>query len=421
MVSLNTCHNPNKSKAQYPYMEWNLDLIILLLIPITSAVVGWGTNYLAVKMMFYPIEFVGIKPFFGWQGLIPMKRREMAEIEVELVLGKLLSVQELASRIEPEKLTESIQRRLKQVLRKIVNDVMQESAPALWASLPVQGKNLVYARIEADIPNVVHKMVDDFKHNIDEILDIKELVVNHLVNEPELINEIFLKAGEKEFPFIERSGLYFGFLFGIPTMLIWHFWQLWWILPAGGLAVGYLTNWIAIKIIFEPKRPIHFLGMTFQGMFLKRQKEVSRVYSDIIEQKLINAQNITDIVLHGSGSEQILELIELHVNDAIERYVAIAQPYFALGVGSQKYFKMKQLAVEHIFNSSDKYLMYAHEYANKALMVGDDLCERMQALSPEEFEGVLRPAYQADEWKLILVGAMLGMLAGFGQLYVVFS
>ncbi|HCV18385.1 MAG TPA: DUF445 domain-containing protein, partial [Alteromonas sp.] len=45
----------------------------------------------AVKMMFYPLKFVGIPPIFGWQGLIPAKRRQMAEIEVELVLGKLLS------------------------------------------------------------------------------------------------------------------------------------------------------------------------------------------------------------------------------------------------------------------------------------------------------------------------------------------
>ncbi|GAC13586.1 DUF445 domain-containing protein [Aliiglaciecola lipolytica] len=400
-------------------MQWILENYLLLLIPITSGIVGWATNYLAVKMMFYPIEFIGIRPFFGWQGLIPMKRREMAEIEVELVLGKLLSVQELASRIEADKLTASIQRRLKQVLRKVVNQVMQESAPQMWASMPVQAKNLVYKRVEADIPNVVAKMVDDFKHNVNEILDIKELVVGHLVNEPELINEIFLKSGEKEFPFIERSGLYFGFLFGLPTMAFWFWLQNWWILPLGGLIVGYATNWIAIKIIFEPKKPIRLFGITFQGMFLKRQKEVSEVYSDIIEKKLINSKNITDIVLHGSGSAQLLELIELHVNDAIERYVAIAQPYFALGVGSEKYYKMKELAVQLIFDSSDKYLQYAHDYANGALQVGDDLCARMQMLSPEEFEGVLRPAYQADEWKLILVGAVLGMIAGFMQLYLV--
>ncbi|NCP64409.1 MAG: DUF445 family protein [Paraglaciecola sp.] len=401
-------------------MELDFATLSLLSIPVISAFVGWSTNFLAVKMMFYPIDFIGIKPFLGWQGLIPAKRREMAEIEVELVLGKLLSVQELASRIDPAELTKAIDRRLKQVLRKIVNEVMQESAPQLWAAMPVQAKNLVYARVENDIPNVVHKMVDDFKHNIEEIVDIKELVVSQLVNSPELINEIFLKSGAKEFPFIEKSGAYFGFLFGLPTMAVWMVYPSWWVLPVGGLIVGYLTNWIALKIIFEPKHPVKFLGFTLQGMFLKRQKEVSRVYADIIESKLMTSKNIMAIAVHGSGSSQLLELIELHVNDAIERYVALAQPYFALGVGSQTYFRMKEMAIKRIFEDSEKYLAYAYEYTNKALRIGDDLCERMQALSPEEFEGVLRPAYEADEWKLIVTGAILGMAAGFMQLYLVF-
>ncbi len=402
-------------------MEWNVETLSLLSIPLISAIVGWGTNYLAVKMMFYPIEFVGIRPIFGWQGLIPAKRRQMAEIEVELVLGKLLSVEELAQRIEPEALSQAIERRLNQVVRRVVNDVMQESAPQLWASLPVQGKNLVYKRIENDLPHVVRKLVEDFQHNVSEILDIKELVVEQLVNNPELINEIFLTAGAREFPFIVRSGLYFGFLFGLPTMFLWHQFQAWWILPLGGLLVGYLTNWIAIKIIFEPKNPVKIGPFTLQGMFLKRQREVSIVYADIIERKLITPQNITHIILHGSGSAQLLELIELHVNDAIERYIAVAQPYFALGVGSENFYKMKALAVRLIFDNSEKYLLYAYDYANGAMRVGADLSQRMQELSSTEFEGVLRPAYQQDEWKLIVVGAVLGMLAGFAQLYLVFS
>ncbi len=100
--------------------SFSLATLSLLSIPLISAIVGWATNFLALKMMFYPIEFIGIKPFFGWQGLIPAKRQEMAEIEVELVLGKLLSVQELASRIDSKELTKAMQRRLKQVLRRIV-------------------------------------------------------------------------------------------------------------------------------------------------------------------------------------------------------------------------------------------------------------------------------------------------------------
>ena len=370
--------------------------------------------------MFYPIEFVGLKPIFGWQGLIPAKRKEMAEISAELVLGKLLAADELVIKIDSKELTKGIERRLKQVIRKLVDDVMRECAPQLWAALPVHGKNLVYARIEIDLPNIIHNIVDDFKHNVEEIIDIKELVVTKLVESPEVINEIFLKSGEKEFPFVENSGFFFGLLFGFPTMLVWTYFPEWWVLPLGGLIVGYLTNWLALKIIFEPKDPIKFMGWTIQGMFLKRQYEVSRVYADIIEAKLITPDNLLHAALNGSGSKQLEELMALHVNDAFDRYIAITQPYFTLSVGSDAYYKMRDMASQRIVDDAEKYLPYAFEYINDTLNVGDILCERMRKLSSEEFEGVLRPAYEADEWKLILTGSLLGMGAGFMQLYFVF-
>lgn len=403
-------------------MDFGFDIatITLLSIPLISAIVGWTTNFLALKMMFYPMEFIGLRPIFGWQGLIPAKRKEMAEIAAELVLGKLLNAKELAAKLEAKELTKAMERRLKQVLRKVVNDVMRESAPQLWAAMPIHGRKLVYARIEADIPNVVHNMVDDFKHNVEEIIDVKELVVTKLVESPEIINEIFLKSGEKEFPFVEHSGFIFGLLFGFPTMLVWMYFPEWWVLPLGGLIVGYLTNWLALKIIFEPKHPTKFLGMTIQGMFLKRQDEVSRVYSDIIEAKLMTSENILQTALYGSGSDQLLELMELHVNDAIDRYIAFTQPYFTLGIGTTTYYNMREMSSKRIFEGAENYMPYAFEYIKNTLCVGDELSARMKKLSPEEFEGVLRPAYEADEWKLILTGSLLGMGAGFMQLYLVF-
>jgi len=400
-------------------MDFDFATLTLLSIPIISAFVGWSTNFLALKMMFYPMEFVGIRPIFGWQGLIPAKRKEMAEIAAELVLGKLLNAKELAAKIEAKELTKVMERRLKQVLRKIVDEVMRESAPSVWAGMPVHGKNLVYARIEADIPNIVSNMVDDFKYNVEEIIDIKELVVTKLIESPEIINEIFLKSGEKEFPFVEHSGFIFGLLFGFPTMLVWMYLPQWWVLPLGGLVVGYLTNWLALKVIFEPKHPTKVMGITFQGMFLKRQDEVSRVYSAVIEEKLVTSENILKTALYGSGSGQLLELIELHVNDAIDRYVAFAQPYFTLGVGTETYYKMRDMSSKHIFDNTERYMPYAFDYIKNTLNIADELSARMKKLSPEEFEGVLRPAYEADEWKLILTGSLLGMGAGFLQLYFV--
>ncbi len=62
-----------------------------------------------------------------------------------------------------------------------------------------------------------------------------------------------------------------------------------------------------------------------------------------------------------------------------------------------------------------------HTFAAKSVNIKDELNDRMQKLPPDEFEGVLRPAFQQDEWKLILAGAVLGLAAGVAQFVYVFS
>ena len=44
----------------------------------------------------------------------------------------------------------------------------------------------------------------------------------------------------------------------------------------------------------------------------------------------------------------------------------------------------------------------------------------MERLSPEQFQDLLRPCFQEDEMKLILAGAVLGLLAGVAQIVFVF-
>ena len=55
--------------------------------------------------------------------------------------------------------------------------------------------------------------------------------------------------------FLVESGTYFGFLLGIVQMLQWAVYPASWTLPVGGAVVGYITNWIALKYIFEPLEP----------------------------------------------------------------------------------------------------------------------------------------------------------------------
>jgi uncharacterized membrane protein YheB (UPF0754 family) len=78
-----------------------------------------------------------------------------------------------------------------------------------------------------------------------------------------------------------NSGFGFGFLLGLGQMAAWAAHPAAWTLPAAGALVGYVTNWIAIHMIFEPAEPIKVLGLIeVQGLFESRQVEVSDEFGE---------------------------------------------------------------------------------------------------------------------------------------------
>jgi uncharacterized membrane protein YheB (UPF0754 family) len=412
------------------------DIWLYLIIPFTAAFMGWATNVIALKMTFYPIHFIGIKAeknewfgikplgwkgigAIGWQGIIPSKAEVMAARAVDLMTGKLIDIKEQFAQIKPEVVAREMAPRLDELVHKIINEIFAEEFPLIWNALSDKRKQQVFQAALDEFPHVIEEVMDDVKDNIEELLDIKAMVVNELTKDKALLNEIFLTVGEKEFKFIEKSGIYFGFAFGVIQMVIWYFisdlaWT-WTMLPIGGIVIGYVTNWLALKLIFEPVEPYRFMFVTFQGLFMKRQKEVSKAYSEIVATEILTTQNIFQTIMKGKGSEKLIKIVEHHIQEAVDKTAGLSRSLIQLTSGTKKYQALKQHTTERFIEELPNEIRVIFDYAEEALNIEGTMCEKMANLSPREFQGFLRPVFQEDELKLILVGAVLGGLAGLLQ------
>ena len=395
-------------------------LLIYLAIPITSALVGWLTNVVAIKMTFYPIHFIGIKPI-GWQGIIPSKAAKMSSISVDLWTSKLINVKELFAKINPKKVAKEMHPEFDRISKEIMDEIMHEQAPEIWSRVPESVKKLAYSRISKDLPEIVTEMMTDIKENIDEMFDIKDMVIKRLTKDKGLLNDMFLQVGDEEFKFIERSGFTFGFLFGIVQMLVWYFYPKFWILPLFGLLVGYATNWLALKLIFNPIEPFSFLGVTYQGLFIKRQNEVSKEYAYMLAHDIFTFDRIFASIITGPTKDRFVNLIANHANHAIDEAAGLSKPVITLVAGKRSYEKIKNIAIDKTLKELPNSVKPVFPYAEKAMDLENIFRTRMQKLPPRDFVDFLRPVFQEDELKLILVGAVLGMGAGIGQLFILFG
>ncbi|MEZ4460733.1 MAG: hypothetical protein R3E66_13590 [bacterium] len=394
------------------------ELLVLASIPITSAVVGWGTNVLALKMTFYPVDYVGVRPI-GWQGIIPAKAESMARRTVELITTKLVGVDEVIDRLDPDRVADALAPAFAPHLKRIVNTTLKSTHPELWALVPNAVKDEIYASVEAKAPEVVRQSVIDLKLEVDQLIDLEHMAVQALLADRAFLNQIFLECGREEFKFIEKSGFYFGFAFGLVVMGLWAFFQALWILPTVGFLIGWATNYLALKMIFEPVEPKRIFGWTWQGSFLKRQDEVSEAYSRLIAQNIVNTRNLLKTLMDGPGTTRLLEIVDGHVKDVAATYNALPDAVTTVFIGGEAYEALKHTIADEIVASvTDGPIFAVQNYAHGAMDIENTLHERLVALPPDQFTGLLRPIFQEDEWKLILVGAVLGLLVGFAQAWL---
>lgn len=81
--------------------------------------------------------------------------------------------------------------------------------------------------------------------------------------------------------------------------MIYYFYDAWWLLPLAGLFVGWCTNFLALKLIFEPAEPIHFCGLKIQGVFLKRQQEAAISIADLSRDNFLTVDHIMEEIAFG--------------------------------------------------------------------------------------------------------------------------
>jgi len=418
-------------------VDWSL-----LLIPLITGFIGYGTNWVAIRLLFYPTDFVGVhvpglkqlapslprriqqipgvvEGGVGWQGIIPSRSARMGTIAAEKGIAKIGTELEFYEKFDPDRIATHIVANSTDEIRELAAEVFREEYPDLWGSIPQQTREVILARVENRLPQIADTVTEQIGENVDELLNINQMIATHLDENPELINRIFLEVGDRELKFIVNSGFYIGTFLGMFSIPLFLFIDQWWVLPMAGVAVGYLTNWIALKIIFQPIREYRLGPLRLQGLFIRRQPNAAEKYAEIVAEEVVTMGNIAKNLLHGTQSDRTRKMIRDAIRPEVDRAVGLAAPIIRMTTGDDQYERVRERFAEAGVDRTMEPLQDAEFNAERSEVIESWMAERIKQLPPTGFVELLRPAFEEDEWMLILLGAVLGFVAGLIQLLVV--
>jgi uncharacterized membrane protein YheB (UPF0754 family) len=187
---------------------------ILLLLPVIASLIGWFTNYLAVKMLFHPripFHFLGI----SIQGVFPKRQKQLAEKLGKLVAEELFSIQEVTLKLKELATSEESMDLVGKRIEKTIREKLVKSFPMLAMFLTDDMVEKVTNLFKAELQDFLGESAQDIGNKLEESLDIKELVREKVeAFSSDKLEEILFSIMRKEFRFIEMIGAVLGFLIG---------------------------------------------------------------------------------------------------------------------------------------------------------------------------------------------------------------
>ncbi len=417
--------------------EW----VKLLTIPLFTGAIGWLINWTGLIMLFNPVRFHGwrvpgllelstllprkiqeipgiMQGGIGWQGIVPARAAKMGSISVDKAISKLGTPSEFFQQLEPEKMAEHIVTVFEPEIPSIVDRTMRREHPGLWSDLPERAKQAVYARVQQQLPDIVHQVTDDIGLYIDQLLDPKLMVVDHFERHPALVNRIFRDIGKKELRLMVNFGFLFGFLFGIPVAIITHFVSWWWLLPVLGVIVGWTTNLLGMYVIFEPVHERRIGPFKLHGLFLRRQNEVAEVYAKIIADEVVTLENIGNFLLYGPRGDRTRQMLEEAMGPAIDRAAGPARAAVRVAVGTREYDNIRESVAQEAADHTLTGFSDPEFSRRQSEQMRELVAQRTKELPPGDFVEMLRSAIKEDEWMLYLHGAVMGLAGGFIHLAI---
>ncbi|MFB9311584.1 hypothetical protein [Nocardioides plantarum] len=418
-----------------------LDWLAFLTIPLFTGVIGWLINWSGLIMLFAPLRFHGVRVpgmkelatvlprklqempgvlqgGIGWQGIVPARAAKMGSIAVDKAIAKLGTPAEFYQQLEPDRIAEHIVTVFRPEVPELVDRVLTAESPRLWRDLPQPLKEAVYHRVQAQLPSVVGTVTTEIGIHIDQLLDPKIMVIDHFQDNPDLVVRIFRDFGQKELDMMVRFGFVFGFLLGIPVAVIDSVGHQGWLLPVLGVVVGWTTNALGMWLIFEPPEPRRILGITWHGLFLKRQSEAAEVYAKIIADDVITLERIGTFLLEGPRGDRTRQMLATALRPAIDQAAGPARGALRVAIGGARFDAIRDQVASEAVGRTLTPFQDPEFSARQAGRIRGLIATRTKELPPRDFVDMMRSAIKEDEWMLYAHGAIMGAAGGFLHLAV---
>lgn len=186
-------------------------------------------------------------------------------------------------------------------------------------------------------------------------------------------------------------------------------------LPFLGALIGWVTNYLAVKMLFHPREKKQFLFFSLQGVFPKRQQAFAAKLAKIVSTELFSVREVTEHLKTNGTSDATMALISERLEKALLEKLPRAMPMLSLLLNNQLVEKIKRALREQLRDTIGEVIEMLSATLEKDLDVHAIVEQKVAAFSSDKLEEILYSIMKREFKFIEAVGAVLGFAIGLCQ------
>jgi uncharacterized membrane protein YheB (UPF0754 family) len=192
-----------------------------------------------------------------------------------------------------------------------------------------------------------------------------------------------------------------------------------WLTPFVGAFIGWLTNYVAIKMLFRPREPWRFLGLSLQGVMPKRRHDLALKIGEVVEEELLKSEDI----LKEINSEELRAYLAVVIETRIDRFLRErlfrGEFLYAKVLAREAVQRVKRALITELVNLFPIEVDAAIKQLVEKVDIKKTVAMRVEQFEFEQLEKlVYRVASTELNW-VVYLGGVLGFIIGLLQVLLI--
>ncbi len=187
-------------------------------------------------------------------------------------------------------------------------------------------------------------------------------------------------------------------------------------IPLISAFIGYLTNVVAIKMLFHPREPIKILTFEFQGLLPRRQEEIALLIGEVVERELLSVDDLVDQVSTPEMQDKMVGIVSKQVRARLEEVMPRLIPQNLTRALADM---LEGILIRESKTLTAQVIESASQYLNEEIRVSEIVKNRIIDFEVAQMESLVKEVASRELRHIEILGGFLGFFIGLVQVAII--